>query len=229
MTVTQTQLNAINKPYPGAARKTPSKDMGKDAFMQLFVAQLKNQDPLNPMSNKDSTAQMAQFAQLEQITNLNTMLQGISKGLSEMRTMQASGLIGKSVLADGNNISKAGDKVSGVNLDIPKGVTSVAVNIHDKAGNIIRTVKVQNFKAGDKHQFKWDGNLTNGSKAQDGIYRLSIVAENGDGKKFMVRSQVEGEVAGVEVKNGQQVLSLKDGREVLFKNVWKIVSPKTAA
>ncbi len=228
MSVTQAQINALNKPNPQAAKRLPSKDMGKDAFMKLFVAQLKNQDPLKPMSSKDSTAQMAQFAQLEQITNLNTMLQGISKGLSEMRTMQASGLIGLSVLADGNNVSKAGDKVSSVSLAIPKGVTSVSVNIHDKAGNIVQTVKVKEFTAGDKHQFKWDGKLKGGASATDGIYRLSVVAENADGKKFMVRSQVEGEVAGVEIKSGQQVLSLKDGREVLFTNVWKIVPPKVA-
>lgn len=228
MAVTQAQLNAMNKPYPGMAKNNPKKALDKDAFMQLFVAQLKNQDPLNPLSDKDSTAQMAQFAQLEQMTNMTTMLKGIADGLKQMNTLQASGLIGKSVLADGNNVSKSGNKTSKIQLDIPKGVTSVKVNIHDKAGNIIRTVDLKDFSAGE-NDFVWDGKKSDGNSASDGIYRISVVAENKDGKKFLVKSQVEGEVSGVEMKNGLQVLKLKDGREVLLKNVWKILNPKQAA
>jgi len=228
MAVTQTQLNAMNKPYPGMAKQAPKKKLDKDAFMQLFVAQLKNQDPLNPLSDKDSTAQMAQFAQLEQMTNMTRLLKGIATGLQQMGTLQASSLIGKSVLADGNNVSKSGKAVSKIQLDVPKGVTSLKVNVHDKAGNIVRTVTVKNFKEGD-NEFTWDGRRSDGSAASDGVYRISVVAENKDGKKFLVKSQVEGKVAGVEMKGGLQVLNLKDGREVLLKNVWKIVNPKTAA
>ncbi len=228
MTVTQAQINAMNKTYHGAAKKTPSKDMGKDAFMQLFVAQLKNQDPLKPMSNKDSTAQMAQFAQLEQTTNMTKMLEGIAYGLKQMQTMQSSGLIGKTVLADGNNVSVKGSAVSGVDLDIPKGVSSVKVNVHDKAGNIVRTVDLKDFTSG-KNKFQWDGNNTDGSKVSDGVYRISVVAKNKAGKKFLVPTQVEGEVAGVELKKGQQVLLMKDGREVLLNNVFKIVAPTPQA
>lgn len=227
MTVTQAQLNAMNKPYPQAAKQPPSKDMGKDAFMKLFVAQLKHQDPLNPLSNKDSTAQMAQFAQLEQMTNMTTLLKGIANGLVETQKLQASGLIGKSILAGGDTLRKTDDTSSGVTLDIPKEVTKLKVNIHDDAGNIVRTVDVKKFSAG-KHPFNWDGKLANGAKATDGIYRISIVAENDDGKRFLVPTQVEGTVAGVETRGGHQILSLEDGREVFLKNVTKIVAQKKA-
>lgn len=222
MAVTPAQYNQMNKPY--AQKMGPAKkDLGKDAFMQLFVAQLKNQDPLNPLSNKDSTAQMAQFAQLEQMTNMTTLLKGITKALQVNQTVQSSSLIGKSVLADGNSLSKSGSSVSKINLDIPKGVTSVKVNIHDSAGNIIRTVDVKDFKAGS-NDFTWDGKNASGVNVSDGIYKISVVAENADGKRFLVRSQVEGSVKSVEVQNGEQVLTLKDGRQVLLNNVWKIVA-----
>jgi len=222
MAVTPTQYHQMNKPFPQAAQKTPSKEMGKDAFLQLFVAQLKNQDPLKPLSNKDATAQMAQFAQLEQMTNMTKMLEGIAKSLKVDRTLKAANLIGKSVLANGNSLSKADSKVSGVNLDIPKGVSNVKINIHDESGNIVRTVDLKNFTAG-KNTFKWDGKGTDGKDAKDGIYSLSVVAENKDGKKFLVPTQVEGTVKAVEVKNGQQVLVLKDDRQVSLSSVWKIL------
>jgi len=221
MAVTQAQLNSLNKPYAGEVRKTPSKKLDKDAFMELFVAQLKNQDPLNPLSNKDSTAQMAQFAQLEQMTNMTNMLKGIASALQVNQTLQASSLIGKSVLANGNSISKSADGVSKINLDIPKGVTSVKVNIHDSAGNIIRTVDLKGVKEG-KNDFLWDGKNASGGSASNGVYKISVVAENDQGKKFLVPTQVEGKVQSVEVKNGQQVLTLSDNRQVLLSNVWKI-------
>lgn len=223
MAITQAQYQQLNKPYPNAKTTTPKKDMGKDAFMQLFVAQLKNQDPLNPMSNKDSTAQMAQFAQLEQMTNMNTLLQGIAKKLSVDQTLKAAALIGKSVLADGNALSKDGSNVSSATLNIPSGATKVKVNIHDEQGNVIRTVDLKDVKAG-KTTFTWDGKKADGSTASDGNYKMSVVAENDDGKKMFVRTQVEGKVEGVEVENGQQVLVLSGNRKVLLKNVWKILA-----
>lgn len=222
MTVTQAQINGLTKQYPPAA-KSSNKALGKDAFMALFVAQLKNQDPLNPLSDKDTTAQMAQFAQLEQTTNMNNMLKGIATALKVNQTLQAASLIGKSILASGNSLSKEGDSVSKLNLDIPKGVTKVKVNVHDSTGNIVRTVDLKNVKDG-KMSFAWDGKNTSGSKAADGIYKISVVAENDDGKKFLVPTQVDGKVKSVEVKNGQQVLALADGREVLLTSVWKILS-----
>lgn len=226
MAVTQTQYQQLNKPYPHKSAP-PKKDLGKDAFMKLFVAQLKHQDPLNPLSDKDTTAQMAQFSQLEQLTNMTKLLQGIAKGMKVDQTLKASGLIGKSILADGNSLSKSGSSVTGAILDIPSGSTSVKVNIHDSEGNIIRTVDLDNVKAG-KTDFTWDGKNAHGSLAGDGVYKMSVIAENADGKKLFVRSQVEGVVQAVEVKNGEQVLALSGDREVLLSNVWKIVGQKTS-
>lgn len=72
---------------------TKSNELGKDQFLSLFVAQLKNQDPLTPMNNTDFIAQMAQFSSVEQLMNMTNELELLRQNIGT-----ASSLIGKHVI-----------------------------------------------------------------------------------------------------------------------------------
>ena len=76
-------------------------ELGKDAFLQLLVAQLKNQDPLNPQDNSSYIAELAQFSSLEQMTNVVSKLEDMGKVVSNIDTSvligQLSGMIGKNI------------------------------------------------------------------------------------------------------------------------------------
>lgn len=78
-TIRQTMLEDLNKP------KTVNKngDLGKDAFIQLLVTQLQNQDPLDPVDDKEFISQMAQFSALEQMQNLNTSFKDMQKSFED--------------------------------------------------------------------------------------------------------------------------------------------------
>jgi flagellar basal-body rod modification protein FlgD len=64
-----------------AATKKTTDAMGKDAFLNLLVTQLKNQDPTQPQDSSEFVAQLSQFSSLEQLTNIQQTLQGISTAL----------------------------------------------------------------------------------------------------------------------------------------------------
>jgi flagellar basal-body rod modification protein FlgD len=82
------------------------KELGQDDFLQLIVAQMRNQNPLDPMSNTDFIAQMAQFDTLTQMRKMNDALV-VLQHLSELT--QASSLIGRTV----TGLDEKGEEVTG--------------------------------------------------------------------------------------------------------------------
>ncbi|OPZ58710.1 MAG: Basal-body rod modification protein FlgD [Synergistetes bacterium ADurb.Bin520] len=101
---------------PGPSKTSGNNELGKDAFLNLLITQLANQDPLNPLEDKDFIAQMAQFTSLEQMTNMNTTLER----LSTMNRTAAIGLMGHEVIYGGSDGRLTSGKVVGVRFDAGK-------------------------------------------------------------------------------------------------------------
>ncbi|WP_035179074.1 flagellar hook assembly protein FlgD [Alkalihalobacterium bogoriense] len=78
-------------------KSTPGNILGKDDFLKMLITQLQNQDPLNPMEDREFIAQMAQFSSLEQMTNMSTAIQQFVKTQTSQNLVQHSELIGKKV------------------------------------------------------------------------------------------------------------------------------------
>src|SRR4051794_17882687 len=99
----------------GTASSTKKADqaLGKDDFLKLMVAQMKNQDPMSPADDKDNIAQMAQFSSLEQITNLANATQELA---DRMSLTQNVGLLGHSVTYKGADGTSVSGTVDGVDL-----------------------------------------------------------------------------------------------------------------
>src|SRR3954453_16435845 len=105
-----------------SSSKKADQVLGKDDFLKLMVAQMENQDPMNPSDDKDNIAQMAQFSSLEQITNLAHATQELA---SKMSLTQNIGLLGPTVTytapdgppAPGPDGTAVCGTVDGMNLD----------------------------------------------------------------------------------------------------------------
>lgn len=78
-------------------KRTPSSELGKDEFMKILITQLQNQDPLNPMEDKDFIAQMANFSSLEQMMNISSSIDMLVQSQMVSPVIQYSHMIGKSV------------------------------------------------------------------------------------------------------------------------------------
>ena len=86
------------------AKKDPSK-LDKDDFLKMLSAQIQNQNPMNPTDQKQFTQEMAQFSQLEQMTNLNKKFEEWTSNRIVEKKMAAAQFVGKRVITEGNTIS----------------------------------------------------------------------------------------------------------------------------
>lgn len=168
--------------------------LGKDDFLQLLVAQLQNQDPLNPSDPTEFTAQLAQFSSLEQLFEVNENLTGLASANAGMERMTAIGMIGKEVVVAGSAFSVGqGDVSLGYRLD--QTARSVALQVTNDKGQIVAQLPGSEVGPGN-HFLSWDGLGLNGQPLPTGHYSLSVLAEGtGDeapGTAALVRSSVTG-------------------------------------
>lgn len=164
-----------------AASTSKSKvDAQQDRFLKLLTTQLKNQDPLNPMDNAQTTSQLAQISTVDGIEKLNTTLATLMTNMKSNDTLQAATLVGHAVLVAGGGIQVAsGMGVGGVALDDP--ASRVTVTVTDSSGKTLRTLELGKLDAGT-HEFVWDGKDNAGNAVADGSYKMTVSATNGDKK-----------------------------------------------
>lgn len=86
-------LYLTNQPH----QSTGSNSLGKDDFMKILIAQLQNQDPLNPMEDREFIAQMASFSSLEQMMNMTKMFETFIANQTNSQIVQNSQMIGKQI------------------------------------------------------------------------------------------------------------------------------------
>ncbi|MDU4004975.1 flagellar hook assembly protein FlgD [Pluralibacter gergoviae] len=152
----------------------------QSSFLTLLVAQLKNQDPTNPMDNSQLTSQLAQISTVSGIEKLNTSLGSISGQIDSSQSLQASSLIGHGVMIPGGSVL-AGKGSDGAASTTPFGVEltqaadKATATITDSTGKVVRTLDLGNLSAG-VHSFTWDGAAADGAAVPDGAYSVSINA-----------------------------------------------------
>lgn len=150
----------------------------QNQFLTLLVAQLKNQDPTNPMDNSQLTTQLAQINTLSGVEKLNTTLGSISGQITSGQSLQSSTLIGHGVMVNGNQVLVGTGQTTPFGVSLASASTATTATISDSGGNVVRTIDLGALTAG-VHTFSWDGALTDGSTAPDGKYSVALAASNG--------------------------------------------------
>lgn len=189
--------------------RSPTSVLGKDDFLNLLVAQLRNQDPLKPMESTEFTAQLAQFSSLEQLYNVNDNLGDLETSQAAMHNNQAVSMIGKTAWARGSIVQKADNAPVDLHFGLDKAASESMVNIYDAQGNFINTISAGAREAG-KHVLSWDGTNDAGSTVPDGNYQFEVLAGDAQGNYITSETFVVGVVSGVSFDQGTVHLKIND-------------------
>jgi flagellar basal-body rod modification protein FlgD len=159
----------------GSATSSSTDAVGsQDYFLKLLVAQMNNQDPLNPMDSAAMTSQLAELNTVQGIQKMSTQLDSLLGDVSTSQTYQASSLVGRAVLVPGTSLALAdGQAVGGVNLAAD--ADDVTLTIKDSTGTVVKTEDMGKQSAGIVN-FVWDGSTTSGAAAAAGSYTFSVAA-----------------------------------------------------
>ena len=194
----------------GPAVRPGGDQMGKDEFLKLLVAQMSNQDPLNPAQGSEYVAQLAQFSSVEQLVEMNTRLDGMGSGQAAMlRELQngnsasllgATGLIGKSVEATGGRALLENGKGT-FNVRVDGAAAAGMLTIRDAQGNVVRRMETKALDAG-AHPLEWDGQDDAGKTLPDGPYTATFEATDAAGQPVSARTFTAGTISRVGYAGG---------------------------
>ncbi|MCJ7830769.1 MAG: flagellar hook assembly protein FlgD [Desulfobacterales bacterium] len=176
--------------------------LGKDDFLLLLVAQMKNQDPLNPSDSTEFTAQLAQFSSLEQLQNVNSNLESLQQVQADLMNSQAVNLIGKTIKAKDNALRLAGGAAEEIQFDLKGDANAVLVNIYDLLGGLVRTIQnTDQFSAGE-NSLTWDGTDNTGQQAPDGNYAFEVLASDALGNLIGTAAFTKGQATAATFDGG---------------------------
>lgn len=215
-------INAINPLQAAGIGSEPSllgsgENMGKEEFLQLLVAQLRHQDPLNPMEAQEFASQLAEFSGLEQQIKTNELLEaqvGVQANLVEgLQTSAAVSTIGHTVLAVGDTIDAVGDGTDMLTLDLAEDA-EVTIRLEDADGNVVHTIDAGELTAG-RQQIALDA-------VAEGTYTVSVDATGEEGS-VTATTYTSGRVEGVRWGPTGLVFVI-NGREVPFSSILEITN-----
>lgn len=217
-------------------------ELGRNEFLQLLVAQMKNQDPLNPMDGQEMAAQLAQFSQVEQLIEINEGMQAVSEGqaslgdaidgLAELTLAQGDAMaklleqsmaintVGRTGVLDGNQLFVDRDGSGAITIDAGALKGLGTLDVLDDSGKVIARATVDNVKDGMQSipldEFAFDPPL------EPGRYTYAFTMTNDRGVTVPVKTFTTGRITGLRYEQGQPVLMLGDSLSVPFSSLLQL-------
>ena len=190
--------------------------MGKDDFLKMMIAQLKNQDPMNPMDNAQMTSQMAQMSTVSGIQQVNDTLKSMATQFTSMQVLQGSSMVGHNVLVASNSLTNTAGVVSGA-IDLSGNADTVKVDILSPGGQVLDTVNLGAKTAG-RVPFSLDMSSYSGS----GPVSYQVTATLA-GQAVASTSLAQDTVASVGSENGVMTVQLQGRAAVAYDSIKAIL------
>lgn len=190
-------------------------------FLTLLIAQIKNQDPTDPIKNTELTSQLAQINTATGIQKLNNTVLGFSSQINKSQNLQVSSLIGHRVMIPKTEINHNEDNTS-FSMELIGHATSVKIQITDNKGNIVHVKKIENIKPGI-YNFIWDGKDLNKNSVKYGKYKISVIAKNNN-ENVPVEILNEAVVHSIITSSGDPIIDLGDAGNITLSKIRVILN-----
>jgi flagellar basal-body rod modification protein FlgD len=230
------------EPSTKLSNLTSKNAMGRDEFLKMLVAQLKNQDPLNPMDGKDMAAQLAQFSTVEQLITMNKSMEAQAASASEttdaikalevtqneradelarlIEGQMAMAVVGKTGVTVGNNAFVDRDRKGTILVDsgAKKGIGRITLT--NAKGETVGRVLVGEIKGGQESfelsDYKWDPALEPGKYT----YKFEVAT---DGGPFAAQqTYTAGRITGMRYEKGNPILIIGDSISVPMSQLTQV-------
>lgn len=215
--------SVINNLGLAVTPRVKNDELGQDQFLELMVAQLKNQDPLKPMESGEFLSQIAQFGTVTGIQDLHGSFAELAGSLTSNQALQAAALIGHSVLVPSQqSLLPAGGSLTGT-VELPTSTSDLTVGIYDGSGQLVRQLTLGQQPAGHV-PFNWDGVTEAGAVAPPGLYQIKAEARSAgkaEAVPTLVTARVDSVTLGAQGEgitlnlNGLGVIDFTQVRQIL--------------
>jgi flagellar basal-body rod modification protein FlgD len=184
-----------------AANGAKNKDqLGQAEFLELMIAQLRNQDPFKAMDPSQFLGQLAQFGTVTGIQEMQTAFATLSESMRSSQVLEGATMVGREVLVASDELTlPASGAVEGA-LDVPSDASAVQINILDEAGQLVRRMTVPTAEG--LTDFSWDGLTDGGERAEAGAYSVEAIANVG-GQAVSLETLLESRVGSVTIDAGR--------------------------
>ena len=208
MPISPTQMDFLLQPG-NRNEDGAKKDLDREAFLKLLVAQLKHQDPLEPMEDVEFIGQLTQFSNLEQVMKTNDKLDDLSVATGAQISSQAINMAGRTVVVPGDQLTLGEEGDVELKVEVPSTIVGGEVAISNESGSIVRRISINPSNAG-RGSVVWDGRDLNGERMPPGDYSVRAVGVTPSGSELEMGVLAPAKVDAVVWQDGVPMLRLFD-------------------
>jgi flagellar basal-body rod modification protein FlgD len=211
--MTTSAINATTTTGTSTNPTSKNNTLNQADFLNIFVTQLKYQDPLQPMDNSQMASQMAQFSMVQSLNNMTESMKNMESSQAAVNNLQAASLVGKKVEVKGSalTLSQGTASEGSYQLDKPGKAT---IKIMDDKGSLVRVIE-SGVTDTQKQKFVWDGKNQQGATLPDGQYSFQVSAVDAQGAAIGVNTTMVGKVDGVSLDQGKAYLQIGSNKVLL--------------
>lgn len=203
-----------------------SNRLGKEEFLKLLTTQLANQNPLEPVDNQAFIAQLAQFATVEQQSQMNSTLESLLVAQASTNQTAVANLVGKGVSFKSNQISLGAMGDTAITGRIAEDAVKVSAIITDKNGRVVRSIVVNGNQDAGPISLNWDGMDAEGKRLPAGTYSVTLTAEDAKGQSVTAGAHGKGRVSAISFTEGVPQL-IVNGVRVRLSDVLEVNEPNS--